>query len=48
MAKLKQVRALRRSVTRNKNFTPVMLRLRLQMLMAVSAKCSWKRRTSSG
>jgi hypothetical protein len=26
----------------------VMMRLRLQMLMPVSAKCSWKRRTSSG
>ena len=25
-----------------------MMRLRLQMLMPDSAKCSWKRRTSSG
>jgi hypothetical protein len=36
------------SVARNRNFTPVMMRLRLQMLMPVSAKCSRKRRTSSG
>jgi hypothetical protein len=34
-------------VTRNKNFTPVMMRLRLQMLMPLSAKCSWKWRISS-
>jgi hypothetical protein len=34
-------RSIRRSVTRNKNRTPVMMRLRLQMLMPVSARCSW-------
>ena len=28
------------SVTRNKNFTPVMIRLRLQMLMPVSERCN--------
>ena len=37
----------RRSVTRNRNRTPVMVRLRLQMLMPVSARCSWNRRISS-
>ncbi len=44
---IEQVRCdLARGLKRNKNFTPVMMRL--QMLMPVSAKCSWKRRTSSG
>src|SRR5215510_1732304 len=38
----------RRSVTRNSNRTPVMIRLRLQMLAPLSTRCSWKRRTSSG
>src|SRR5579864_3475972 len=37
-------RSSRRNVTRNKNRTPVMMRLRLQMLMPVSAKCTWNRR----
>src|SRR6516164_10886527 len=37
----------RRSVTRNKNRTPVMMRLRLQMLTPDSARCNWKRRISS-
>jgi len=32
---------------RNRNFTPVMIRLRLQTLRPASTKCSWKRRTSS-
>jgi len=44
---IEQVRCdLARGLKRNKNFTPVMMRL--QMLMPVSAKCSWKRRMSSG
>jgi tripartite-type tricarboxylate transporter receptor subunit TctC len=33
-------RSSRRSVTRNKNRSPVMMRLRLQMLTPVSARCS--------
>ena len=33
----------RRSVTRNRNRSPVMSRLRLGMLVPVSARCSWKR-----
>src|SRR6202035_3028008 len=37
----------RRSVTRNKNLSPVMMRLRLQMLVPVSVRCSWNRRISS-
>ena len=36
------------SYTRTKNFTPVMMRLRLQMLRSLSIKCSWNRRMSSG
>src|SRR5215471_16422746 len=32
---------------RNRNFTPVTIRLRLQTLRPASTKCSWKRRTSS-
>src|SRR5215471_10354558 len=40
-------RSCRRSVTRNRNLTPVMIRLRLQMLSPLSTRCSWKRRTSS-
>jgi NAD(P)-dependent dehydrogenase (short-subunit alcohol dehydrogenase family) len=35
------------SVTRNRKRTPVMIRLRLQMLAPLSMRCSWKRRTSS-
>ena len=41
-------RSWRRSVTRNKNRTPVMIRLRLQMLAPLSMRCSWKLRTWSG
>src|SRR6516165_1488733 len=41
-------KSCRRSVTRNRNRTPVMIRLRLQMLAPLSTRCSWKRRTSSG
>ena len=37
----------RRSVTQNKNRSPVMMQLRVQMLTPVSARCSWKRRISS-
>src|SRR5213078_2414789 len=40
-------RSSRRSVTRNRNRTPVMMRLRLQMLTPVSERCSWNRRISS-
>jgi len=41
-------RSWRRSVTRNKNRTPVIIRLRLQMLVPLSIRCSWNWRTSSG
>ena len=37
----------RRSVTRYKNRSPVMVRLRLQMLTLVSERCNWNRRMSS-
>src|SRR3984893_6819800 len=40
-------RSNRRSVTRNRNRSPVMMRLRLQMLAPVSVRCSWNRRISS-
>jgi len=33
--------------TRKRNLTPVMIRLRLQMLAPSSMRCSWNRRTSS-
>src|SRR6516225_7934829 len=39
-------RSWRRSVTRNKKRTPVMIRLRLQMLAPLSMRCSWKRRAT--
>src|SRR5437016_9067105 len=48
MCQTSAARSWRRSVTRNKNRTPVMIRLRLQMLAPLSMRCSWKRRTSSG
>src|SRR6516225_7448358 len=48
MCQTSAARSWRRSVTRNKNRTPVMIRLRLQMLTPLSMRCSWKRRTSSG
>ena len=48
MCQTSAARSWRRSVTRNKNRTPVMIRLRLQMLAPFSMRCSWKRRTSSG
>jgi hypothetical protein len=48
MCQTSAARSWRRSVTRNKNRTPVMIRLRLQMLVPLSTRHSWNRRTSSG
>ena len=47
MCQISAARSWRRSVTRNRKRTPVMVRLRLQMLAPLSTRCSWKRRTSS-
>ena len=47
MCQISAARSWRRSVTRNRKRTPVMIRLRLQMLAPLSTRCSWKRRTSS-
>ena len=47
MCQISAARSWRRSVTRNRKRTPVMIRLRLQMLAPSSTRCSWKSRTSS-
>src|SRR5215469_12444129 len=41
MCQISAARSWRRSVTRNKNRTPVMIRLRLQMLIPLSIRYSW-------
>ncbi len=46
--KTSAARSCRRRVTRNRNFTPVMVWLRVQMLVPVSIRCSCKCFTSSG
>src|SRR5271166_4137111 len=48
ICQISAARSWRRSVTRNRKRTPVMIRFRLQMLAPPSTRCSWKRRTSSG